>query len=367
MIETVAIAGFGRFGRALGELLLDAGATIRAFDPRGEVPADVRVDGPAALVRGAGFVVLAVPLPLTRAALAQLRPHLTAGHTVLDVGSVKVMPSEAMAELLGDAVPWVATHPLFGPTSLALGERPLRVVVCPNERHPAAVERVTALYRAIGCTPFFQEPDHHDRTMAYTHALTYFVTKGMLDIGVDRITEAPPSFRAMAQTIEAVRSDAGHLFSALHRENPYAPGARERLLAALAAVDRTLDEEEEIAIPVGLPHPAAGEPDHDEELDQIRDSIDGCDRELLALLERRARLAIRAGEVKATRGRQVRDPARERRLLSDRKSWATELGLDEEAVDDIFGAILRFSRRIQHVERSDGSKPSAAPDKRRDR
>jgi prephenate dehydrogenase len=191
--------------------------------------------------------------------------------------------------------------------------------------------------------------------MAYTHALTYFVTKGMLDIGVDRITEAPPSFRAMAQTIEAVRSDAGHLFSALHRENPYAAGARERLLAALAAVDRTLDEEEtQIAIPVGLPHPAAGEPDRDEELERIREGIDGCDRELMALLERRARLAIRAGEVKATRGRQVRDPGRERQLLTDRKSWATELGLDEEAVDDIFGAILRFSRRIQQMDRSDG-------------
>lgn len=349
MIETVGILGFGRFGRAFGQLLLDAGGQVRAYDPRGDLPTDVRADSPEALVRGAIFVVLAMPLPSIRAVLSQLRPHLTGQHTVLDVGSVKVMPAEVMSELLGDAVPWVATHPLFGPTSLAQGERPLRVVVCPNERHPDAVERVKGLYHAIGCETFSQEPDDHDRIMAYTHALTYFVTKGMLEIGVDRITEAPPSFRAMALTIEAVRSDAGHLFSALHRENPYAASARERLLAALAAVDRSLDEEEtEIAIPVTLPHPSAGEPDRDEELVRIREGIDGCDRELLALLERRARLAIRAGEIKASLDRQVRDPGRERQLLSDRKSWAAELGLDQEAVDDIFGAILRFSRRIQH-------------------
>jgi prephenate dehydrogenase len=253
-----------------------------------------------------------------------------------------------MAEILGETVPWVATHPLFGPTSLAQGERPLRVAICPNPRHPEAVERVAGLYRAIGCTPFQQEEHLHDRTMAYTHALTYYVTKGMLDIGVDLIPQTPPSFRAMAQTIEAVRSDAGHLFSALHRENPYAAEARERLLGALVAVDQTLNEEEtQISIPVGVRRP-----ERDEEFEQIRDAIDLCDRDLLAALETRARLALRAGEAKARRGRQVRDLARERQLLADRREWAAELGLDDEAVNDIFGAILRFSRRIQRTGRS---------------
>ena len=348
----IGIAGYGRFGRTLAELLLDSGRKLCAYDPGGEVPPSIRAESPAALARGAKIVILAVPLPLFRAALLELRPHLTPEHTVLDVGSVKVMPARVMGELLGDAVPWVATHPLFGPTSLALGERPLRVAICPNPRHPHAVQAVTELYRAIGCAPFDQDPDEHDRTMAYTHALTYFVTKGMLDIGVDRINEAPPSFRAMAQTIAAVRSDAGHLFSALHRENPHAPRARQELLGALTAANELLNQAQtRIAIPVELPHPGAGESDPDAELRHVRDGIDACDRELLALLERRARLSIRAGEVKAESGRDVRDRGRERQLLFDRKSWATELGLDDEAVDDIFGAILRFSRRIQHLDR----------------
>ena len=37
------------------------------------------------------------------------------------------------------------------PTSLALGERPLRVIVCPNDVHPRAVEAAAALYRRVGC------------------------------------------------------------------------------------------------------------------------------------------------------------------------------------------------------------------------
>ena len=35
--------------------------------------------------------------------------------------------------------------------SLALGERPLRVVVCPNEQHPPSVARVKTLFEGLGC------------------------------------------------------------------------------------------------------------------------------------------------------------------------------------------------------------------------
>src|SRR5262249_51825917 len=126
----VALVGFGRFGRALGSLLAEAQVPHRALDPQVEVPQPVRAAGIAELLGEATLVVLAVPVPRTREALASLRPPLTAGHTVLDVGSVKVRPFADLEAVLGDDVPWVASHPLFGPLSLALAERPLRVVLC---------------------------------------------------------------------------------------------------------------------------------------------------------------------------------------------------------------------------------------------
>jgi hypothetical protein len=55
-----------------------------------------------------------------------------------------------MTQVFGLAQPWVATHPLFGPASLARGERPLRVVVCPNPLHPEPVRRVVALFDRLG-------------------------------------------------------------------------------------------------------------------------------------------------------------------------------------------------------------------------
>lgn len=359
---TVGIVGYGRFGRTLGALLDDAGRGHRAFDPRGAVPAEVALASLAELAQACRTLVLAVPLGVMREVLLALRPSLTAAHTVFDVGSVKLHPSAALAEVLGAEVPWVATHPLFGPNSIALGERPLRVVICPNAQHPAAVARVTALYRELGCLPEAQDADAHDRAMAHTHALTYFITKGMLEIGIDQQLEnAPPSFRAMARTIEAVRSDAGHLFTALHRENPHAGPARQRFLAALLAADQALTSPTDAStsdaeaaaeeIPVGLPHPAEAPLDGSAELSRVRRAIDDGDRQLLALLERRARLALRAGEVKAELGREVLDASREQRLLADRTRWGAELGLDAEAIEEIFGAILRVSKRIQSLRR----------------
>ncbi|HSP19288.1 MAG TPA: prephenate dehydrogenase/arogenate dehydrogenase family protein [Myxococcaceae bacterium] len=344
----VGLLGFGRFGKALGTLLGEAQVSFRALDPGVEVPAAVRASGPEELVSGAEFVVLAVPVPRMRNALEALRPHLGPGHTVLDVGSVKVHPAADLEAVLGDAVPWVATHPLFGPVSLALAERPLRVVVCPSSRHPGATARVTELWRRIGCEVVEQTPEGHDRVMAHTHALTFFVAKGMLDAGAGMdVPFAPPSFQAISRTIETVRSDAGHLFSAIQRENPFAAEARSELLRALGDIHRALESAPAGSAPessrLAIPDLGARSP----ELQEARELIDALDRELLELLARRVTLARRAGKAKAELGHPIVDPAREARLLADRRGRAGQLGLDEEAVDELFRDILRLSRRAQ--------------------
>ena len=117
--------GYGRFGRALGELFADAGIEVRAWDPVVPVEPPLAVDGPAGFA-ACDAVVLAVPVAATAAAARAVRPFLGAAQLVLDVASVKTGPVAALAEIFGRDVPWVGTHPLFGPTSLALGERPLQ-------------------------------------------------------------------------------------------------------------------------------------------------------------------------------------------------------------------------------------------------
>lgn len=342
----VAVLGQGRFGRALAELAEDAGLTVGAWDPVASIEGPRRSDDPLALVKEAALVVLAMPVPAMRAMLERIAPALDPGQLVIDVGSVKVIPAQAMADVLGRRIPWAATHPLFGPTSLALAERPLRVVVCPNPMHEGAAARARAFYERIGCWTLEQDPHAHDKAMAETHALAFFVAKGMLDAGVDtKVPFAPPSFQAIARTVEVVRGDAGHLFAAICADNPYAAEARQRLLDALGAAHGLLGHPDAGGPPPTIPDARAASPSP--ELAETRDRIDELDQQIVELLGRRAELSRRARKAKQRLGQPVHDAEREARLLASRRELARDRGLDEESVEDVFRAVLRFSRRVQ--------------------
>ncbi len=210
-----------------------------------------------------------------------------------------------------------------------------------------------ALYERIGCEVVVQTPEGHDRVMAHTHALTFFVAKGMIDAGAaTEVPFAPPSFQAFSRTIETVRSDAGHLFSAIARDNPFAPEARKELVRALSAIDAALDAEAQRADRDG---PAAESdafaiPDlgtRSPELKQTRDYIDAVDLEIVRLLKQRMQLSDRAGQAKAAIGAPVLDGTREAEVLAARRQWATESKIDPDAATDVFRAILTMSRRGQ--------------------
>lgn len=253
-LHTAGILGYGHFGRALGLLLARSGSPHFAHDPNpsaaAAIPEESRVSSIPDLAARARTLVLCVPIPALAPALAAIRPHLSHDHFVMDVGSVKLQPSADLGSALGDAVPWCATHPLFGPAALERNERPFRVIICPNQHHPTAAARAAAFFHAIDCETTEQTPDEHDRLMAETHALAFFVARAMLDLGLPpqpthggAESFVPPSFKAMAQTIDTVRSDAEHLFTVIQRANPHAAAARERLLQALRRIDETLRRE----------------------------------------------------------------------------------------------------------------------------
>ncbi|MBN8226579.1 prephenate dehydrogenase/arogenate dehydrogenase family protein [Corallococcus macrosporus] len=333
----VALVGYGRFGRALGTLLEAVGVEHRALDPVADIPQPLRAHSLPELLAGAELVVVAVPVPQMQDVLRALKPHLRPEHLVLDVGSVKVKPVEALTEVLGTQVPWVGTHPLFGPLSLAMAERPMRVVLCPNPLHPEAAPRARRFYEGLGCEVIEQTPEGHDRVMARTHALTFFVAKGMVDSGAAAdVPFAPASFKALSRTIETVRADAGHLFNAIQQENPFATEARGRLLAALQGIHRDLQAapsvEEPRASGIAVPglEPAAPAPR------EPREHLDALDRELVELLARREELARRQRRAQASGN----EPALFEALLAVRRAWARELGADAQEVEAVFRAVL---------------------------
>ncbi len=338
MTEHIALLGYGRFGRALSGLLQEAGIPHRVFDPQqASVPAGLRAASALEASRGAAIVVLAMPVTAMRAVLEALRPHLTPAQTVLDVGSVKVRPVQVLASVLGRDIPWAGTHPLWGPASLARGDKPRRTVVCPNELHAGAVRQARALFERIGCVVTEMSPDVHDMLMARTHVLTFFLAHGLMrsEAGKD-LPFAPPSFQPIARLVEYARQEVPHLLGVVQLENPYARDARVGLMETLTRLHLELEAAQKAEGTAGIPTPPG--------LAELRERIDGLDHELVELLARRARLIQQAARVKAEHGLPLPDLGREARLLEARRQWATELNVDADAVEEVFRAVMRFSR-----------------------
>jgi len=81
-------------------------------------------------------------------------------------------------------------------------------------------------------------------------------------------------------------------------------------------------------------------------IEDWRAEIDEIDNELLRLINRRARLAVKIGLEKTSAGLPLNDPERERRVLM-RACRANAGPLDDCAVAKIFRRIIGESRRIQ--------------------
>lgn len=81
-------------------------------------------------------------------------------------------------------------------------------------------------------------------------------------------------------------------------------------------------------------------------LGRLRSQVDRIDSKLLQLLNRRAALVIRIGEVKKKHGLPVYDGKRELEVL-DRLIRSNTGPLSKKAIRSIFSGILRHSRKLQ--------------------
>jgi chorismate mutase len=82
------------------------------------------------------------------------------------------------------------------------------------------------------------------------------------------------------------------------------------------------------------------------DIEHWRSEIDEIDKELLRLLNMRARLAVKVGTLKKAADLPYCDPERERYVLG-RLQDLNDGPLDERAVVKLFRRIIRESRRVE--------------------
>lgn len=178
-------------GSSLGLALKKRGVPVRihAYARRAETRAltlergvaDAAFADPAEAVRGAGLVVLCVPV-LAIPGLAQAcRAGLQKGTLVTDVGSTKGSLDERMTEVLsGSGSEFIGSHPICGSEQQGveagdadLYEGAVTVVTPAAHSSAAAIEKVSGLWRQAGSVVKIMSAEEHDQILARTSHLPH--------------------------------------------------------------------------------------------------------------------------------------------------------------------------------------------------
>jgi isochorismate pyruvate lyase len=87
-------------------------------------------------------------------------------------------------------------------------------------------------------------------------------------------------------------------------------------------------------------------------IEDVREAIDGLDREVLRLLGRRAGYVAAAARFKTDQG-SVRAPNRQKAMMASRRRWAEEEGLNPDFVEELYGSIVSHfvAREMEDWER----------------
>ena len=86
------------------------------------------------------------------------------------------------------------------------------------------------------------------------------------------------------------------------------------------------------------------------QLDKLREGIDECDAQLVALLARRNRITEQIGAIKQQTGAPLHAPDREATLLAARRQEAINQGVNPELVEDILRRMMREAYQNQQAK-----------------
>ena len=94
-------------------------------------------------------------------------------------------------------------------------------------------------------------------------------------------------------------------------------------------------------------------PEDCESIQDVRQSIDALDREVIGLIGRRAQYVEAAARFKSDE-HSVLAPERQRAMLADRRHWAQKTGLDPDVIEEIYRTLVSYfvDREMQQLPKT---------------
>ena len=202
MFDRIALIGIGLIGSSIARVIRREGlagevvistrseATLKRAEELGL--GHSYTTSAAQAVAGADLVIVSVPVGSSGVVAEQIAPALKSGAIVTDVGSTKASVIAQMQPHLPEHIHFIPGHPLAGTEKSGpdagfaeLFENRWCILTPVDGTNAAAIEQLSAFWRACGSDVDTMDPQHHDMVLAMVSHLPHIIAYNIVGTADD--------------------------------------------------------------------------------------------------------------------------------------------------------------------------------------
>lgn len=225
----VGVFGNGSFGSFISGVFAKGLTDIQLYNYEVKAHTETELKN----VLNCDVVVLAVPFNAYPQLLKDISHRLDEDTIVMDVCSVKIKPKDYLRKYLPEHGNFLITHPLFGPQSVKNFNIKGQTLIVTDVIGDKSKKFLDLIDTSLQPKIISISADEHDKVMAQVHALTFFVAKGLGDLGLQEIPFRTPSYKMITDMVVFDKSHSADLYDTIQAANPYAEEIREEFIASL--------------------------------------------------------------------------------------------------------------------------------------
>ncbi|MFW9925865.1 MAG: prephenate dehydrogenase/arogenate dehydrogenase family protein [Candidatus Thorarchaeota archaeon] len=232
-MKIAIVGGAGGMGKWLVNHFLEIGHTVIVADPNANrvISGVELIPNNAAAASKADVVVVSVPMEETASVIREVSPHMRENAILCEISTLKSNTIDDLRKVaLGNIRP-LSIHPLFGPGASDLKKRYALIPVYDSHEEKNIAESLFPESQII-----VVEADIHDRIMALTLSLPYFMNMIFASVLKDEDISlmqqlSGTTFAVQFMLTGSIMSHTSEFHRTLHRENAYFTEILQKLLA----------------------------------------------------------------------------------------------------------------------------------------
>lgn len=242
---------FARYLKNKGyDVVVTGRDTIKGKSVEKELGVKYTNDNIEASKRG-DIVIVAVPINITERVIKEIAPHVRENCVLMDITSIKEIPSRVMEEYVKDGVCVIPTHPMFGPSTPSLKRQV--VILTPSEKHIKNLwfNKIKSFLEKEGAKVIIISPEKHDKIMGVVQGLTHYayISLGatLKDLNID-IKEsrkyASPIYELMINIIARIIGQNPYLYADIQMHNPQIKHIHETFIEECLKIKDIVDKKD---------------------------------------------------------------------------------------------------------------------------